>query len=181
MTTTYRLHISELTEELINSIKTAFKDKTVEIVVSDEVNETETLRKYASDEDSFKFWMAEEEDLYQDYLKKKPEWRLEILYWFLFPFSELTQVKLRPAVVITETKDRYKDLVLSAISSQVPLSASSAEVIVNPDSLNGLRAVSVIKVDRIFTLKSEKVVATIGRLSLNHESEFKKIFKALVD
>ncbi|MGH2552952.1 MAG: hypothetical protein ACRDEB_04505 [Chitinophagaceae bacterium] len=73
MITTYRLHISELTEELINSIKTAFKDKTVEIVVSDEMNEAETIRRYASDEDSFKFWMAEEEDLYQDYLKKKPE------------------------------------------------------------------------------------------------------------
>lgn len=73
MTTTYRLHINELTDELISSIKTVFKDKTIEIVVSDELSETETLRKYTSDEDSFKFWMAEEEDLYQDYLKKKPE------------------------------------------------------------------------------------------------------------
>ena len=73
MITTYRLHISELTEELLNSIKAAFKDKTVEIVVSDEINETETIRSYAADEDSFNFWMAEEEDLYQDYQKKKPE------------------------------------------------------------------------------------------------------------
>lgn len=71
MITTYRLHTSELTVDLLNSIKAAFKDKTVEIVVSDEVNEMETLRKYSADEDSFKFWMAEEEDLYQDYLKKK--------------------------------------------------------------------------------------------------------------
>jgi hypothetical protein len=56
--------------EVINSIKAAFKDKTVEIVVSDEVS-TENPRTYA-DEDSFKFWMAEEEDIYQDYLIKKP-------------------------------------------------------------------------------------------------------------
>ena len=73
MTTTYRLHINELTEDLLNSIKEAFKDKTVEIVVSDEINESETIRSYIADEDSFKFWMVEEEDLYQDYLKKKPE------------------------------------------------------------------------------------------------------------
>lgn len=73
MTTTYRLHINELTEDLLNTIKAAFKDKTVEIVVSDELNETETIRSYAADEDSFKFWMVEEEDLYQDYLMKKPE------------------------------------------------------------------------------------------------------------
>ena len=98
-----------------------------------------------------------------------------------FPFSELTQVKLRPAVVITETADKYKDLVVSAISSQVPVAISDAEIIIKPDSLNGLRSVSVIKVDRIFTLKSEKVVARIGRLSLAHENEFIKAFKGLVD
>lgn len=38
MTTTYRLHINELTADLLNSIKAAFKDKMVEIVVSDEIN-----------------------------------------------------------------------------------------------------------------------------------------------
>ncbi|MBI5858081.1 MAG: hypothetical protein HZB42_10600 [Sphingobacteriales bacterium] len=58
---------------MVKSIKTAFKDKTVEIIVSDEMNETETIRKYTTDEDSFKFWMAKEEDLYQDYQKNKPE------------------------------------------------------------------------------------------------------------
>lgn len=73
MTTTYRLHINELTEDLLNSIKAAFKDKTVEIVVSDEISETDSIRSYAADEDSFKFWMVEEEDLYQDYAKKKSE------------------------------------------------------------------------------------------------------------
>jgi mRNA interferase MazF len=98
-----------------------------------------------------------------------------------FPFSELTQVKLRPAVVITETKDKFKDLVLSAISSQVPGTLSSAELIVKPDAINGLRSVSVIKVDRIFTLKSEKVIATIGKLSPEHLTDFKNLFKRLVD
>jgi mRNA interferase MazF len=98
-----------------------------------------------------------------------------------FPFSELTQVKLRPAVVIAETKDKYKDLILSAISSQMPASLSTAEIILKPDAHNGLRISSVIKVDRIFTLKSEKVVTTIGRLSRVHLIEFKNAFKSLVD
>ncbi len=62
MTTTYRLHINELTADLLNSIKAAFKDKMVEIVVSDEINETEV---------SFDFWKSEKEDIYQDYLNKK--------------------------------------------------------------------------------------------------------------
>ena len=98
-----------------------------------------------------------------------------------FPFSELTQVKLRPAVVIAETRDKYKDLILSANSSKVPLHLSATEIVVKLDSLNGLRVLSIIKVDKIFTLKSDNVVATIGRLSLTHTSELKRIFKTLVD
>ena len=98
-----------------------------------------------------------------------------------FPFSELTQIKLRPAVVIAETKDKYKDLILSAISSQISSSLSDVEILISPDSLNGLRTKSVIKVDRIFTLKSSKVVATIGRLSLKHKNEFRRVFKTIVD
>ncbi len=43
MITTYRLHVNELTADLIKSIKTAFKGKTVEITVSDALDETEYL------------------------------------------------------------------------------------------------------------------------------------------
>ncbi len=46
-----------------------------------------------------------------------------------FPFSELTDVKVRPAIVITETKDKYKDLGLAAVfalqRSQSNLSSAS--------------------------------------------------------
>lgn len=60
MVTTYRIHVNELSMELINSIKIAIEDKTVEIIVSDEVNETSS---------AFHFWSEEAEDIYQDYLK----------------------------------------------------------------------------------------------------------------
>ncbi|MEO8110110.1 MAG: hypothetical protein ABI594_08765 [Ginsengibacter sp.] len=43
MITTYRLHVNELTEDLIASIKSAFKNKTIEIIVSDTPDETEYL------------------------------------------------------------------------------------------------------------------------------------------
>lgn len=43
MITTYRLHVNELTVDLIKSIKSAFKGKTVEITVSDVLDETEYL------------------------------------------------------------------------------------------------------------------------------------------
>jgi hypothetical protein len=37
-----------------------------------------------------------------------------------FPFSELTDIKVRPAVVIALTKDKYADIILAAVSLQIP-------------------------------------------------------------
>jgi len=43
MTTTYKLNGNQLSEDILRSIKEAFKDKEIEIVVSDSVDETEYL------------------------------------------------------------------------------------------------------------------------------------------
>jgi antitoxin YefM len=43
MTTTYKLNANQLSEDILRSIKEAFKDKEIEIVVSDSVDETEYL------------------------------------------------------------------------------------------------------------------------------------------
>jgi antitoxin YefM len=43
MTTTYRLNVNELSFEIINSIKAAFKDKEVEITVTETIDETAYL------------------------------------------------------------------------------------------------------------------------------------------
>ena len=92
-----------------------------------------------------------------------------------FPFTELTNKKVRPAVIITETKDKYKDLVVSAISSIVPSEISNREILLLPDNTNNLRAESVIKVDRIVTLKRKDKIADLGKLSNKELIEFKAI------
>lgn len=43
MTTTYHLNVNELSIEIINSIKEAFKDKTIDITISEAMDETEYL------------------------------------------------------------------------------------------------------------------------------------------
>ena len=70
---------------------------------------------------------------------------------------------------------------MSAVSSQVPTTLLVTEILLKPDSLNGLRTESVIKVDRIFTLKAKKFLANIGKLSTLQIDMFKIIFKSLVD
>jgi mRNA-degrading endonuclease toxin of MazEF toxin-antitoxin module len=70
-----------------------------------------------------------------------------------FPFAEHTLKKVRPAVVIAETADKYKDIVVSAISSVVPSNLSEREILIEFSPTNRLRVNSIVKVDRIITLK----------------------------
>jgi antitoxin YefM len=43
MTTTYKLNANQLSEDILKSIKEAFKDKEIEITVTDMIDETEYL------------------------------------------------------------------------------------------------------------------------------------------
>ena len=98
-----------------------------------------------------------------------------------FPFSELSLVKLRPAVVICQTSDEYKDLVLAAVTSVLHEPLHSNELLLRPDSENGLRVDSILRCDRIMTLKQETMHFKIGRLHENDLNRFKGIFKNLVE
>ncbi|MFW5756392.1 MAG: type II toxin-antitoxin system PemK/MazF family toxin [Tangfeifania sp.] len=97
-----------------------------------------------------------------------------------FPFSELSRVKVRPAVVITETKDKYKDLVVSAISSVVPTKISEREFILAKNDTNNLRVKSIVKADRIVTIKRERVITVMGKLTDNELSKFRSILLAMI-
>jgi hypothetical protein len=49
-----------------------------------------------------------------------------------FPFAELTNIKVRPAVVVATTRDKFSDLILCAISSVVPNEVNSFEIPLSP-------------------------------------------------
>lgn len=62
----------------------------------------------------------------------------------------------------------------------IPDSISANEIIIESNSVNNLRVKSVLKVDRIVTIKKESVIAMIGNLSENELNLFKSVFKDLV-
>ncbi len=97
-----------------------------------------------------------------------------------FPFSELNDIKVRPAVVISTTKDKFEDLIVSAISSVIPDLISPNEIVIEVSSVNNLRSKSIIKVDRIVTIKKESVITKIGNLSELELKNFITVFKNLV-
>ena len=97
-----------------------------------------------------------------------------------FPFSELNKTKVRPAVVITETKDKYRDLVVSAISSVVPKKLSEREFIIAAGNMNNLRVNSTVKTDRIVTVKRFEMIAELGKLTDKELQAFKSILIEMI-
>ena len=98
-----------------------------------------------------------------------------------FPFTEHTGAKkVRPSVVVCETADAYHDIVVCAISSVIPATLNPNEILLQPDSTNNLRKVSVLKTDRIVTVKAKDVIAQLGKLNLADLTTFKATFKALI-
>ncbi len=98
----------------------------------------------------------------------------------LFPFADAEVSKLRPAVLITQTADKYGDVVVSAINSQVPEISGKNEIVPEPASYTGLRTKSVLKVDRIATVRRSRIQAKIGKLNIEDLEKFRNIFKELL-
>lgn len=98
-----------------------------------------------------------------------------------FPFTNLVSHKARPAVVITETPDEYKDVLVSLITSVVPRQLNSLQIRLLYDKTNNLKVDSVIKVYRIATIENNKIIAVIGKLNKEQLREFKEKFKSLAD
>jgi mRNA interferase MazF len=96
-----------------------------------------------------------------------------------FPFAELTNVKARPSVIIAETDDRYKDIIVAAITSVVPSQIGKHEVMLEPSVRNGLRVRSVLKVDRLVTTKRKNIIVKLGTLSPEDIEKCIAIFQAL--
>ena len=96
-----------------------------------------------------------------------------------FPFAELTNVKARPLVIIAETDDHYKDIIVAAITSVVPSKIGKHEVMLEPSAGNGLRVRSVLKVDRLVTTKHKNIIVKLGSLSPTELEKLVAIFRAL--
>jgi mRNA interferase MazF len=80
-----------------------------------------------------------------------------------FPFTDLTDAKLRPALVIHEST---LDVVVAFISSRIPAHADDSDLIVTEDHPafpdTGLKVTSVIKFDKIATVSKDLVEGEIG-------------------
>lgn len=79
-----------------------------------------------------------------------------------FPFTELTQAKLRPAIVLIENE---YDITVSFITSQQK-KQESTDVVIYPSKLNGLKKNSLIRLSKIATIDKSLIIGKLGEINL---------------
>ncbi|UIE39772.1 type II toxin-antitoxin system PemK/MazF family toxin [Leptodesmis sichuanensis] len=97
-----------------------------------------------------------------------------------FPFTDLSQTKLRPAVVLW-VDSQGQDITLCFISSQNLKDATPDEVILTPDesefAQTGLKVASKIRVARIVTLERRLLQRRLGKLGQQHLQRLNEALK----
>ena len=80
-----------------------------------------------------------------------------------FPFTDLSSVKLRPALILLETNN---DVVVAFISSHIPDKPNMGDVIIlhnHPEFIKtGLKSDSCIRIDKIATIEKDLIIGSIG-------------------
>jgi mRNA interferase MazF len=88
-----------------------------------------------------------------------------------FPFTDLSQRKARPAVVLSpeHINTRSPDVILAAISSTTPHAPNDLELVLyKTDPLfkaTGLRVNSVVKAQKLVTIQQSLIHTTLGQLA----------------
>lgn len=92
-----------------------------------------------------------------------------------FPFSDLRQSKIRPAVVIAATN--RGDWILCQITSNPYGDAKAVELTKTDFAAGGLRVVSYARVAKLFTAHESLFEAEVGKL---HPASLQKIRAAVI-
>ena len=90
-----------------------------------------------------------------------------------FPYSDLSQHKKRPVVVISgkEYNKKNSDLICCAITSNPRDYANSILISTKDLDTGTLNYDSKIKPNKVFTLEQNKVIKHIGRLNISKSKE----------
>lgn len=86
-----------------------------------------------------------------------------------FPFTDLSGAKVRPAVVVSRTDRPGDDVILAFVSSVVPPRPLPTDLVVEPSHPDfretGLKVPSVVKCDKLATVKRRIILGELGQLS----------------
>lgn len=85
-----------------------------------------------------------------------------------FPFDDLSVTKVRPAICLTDPIGSFRHIVLAFVTSHVPSSPLSTDVILNASDKNfvatGLRVSSTVQLHRMTTITASLIQRELGIL-----------------
>jgi mRNA interferase MazF len=93
-----------------------------------------------------------------------------------FPFTDLTGIKLRPAVILIVTN---YDLTVSFITTQIKWKEST-DIELFPSKKSGIKKVSLIRLSKIATVDKSLAVGKLGELQQVKMSELNLKLKKLL-
>ena len=101
-----------------------------------------------------------------------------------FPFTDLSAIKQRPALVLSPDRSNKvrPDLVVAAITSQIPTTPGDDEVLLSGNELKetGLPKRSIVKLSKIFTIHQGLIRKKIGHVSDSTRAEIlEKLMQSL--
>lgn len=87
-----------------------------------------------------------------------------------FPFDDLTTLKVRPAVCLTDPIGIYRHVILAFITSQIPDDFLNTDILLDSNhddfAITGLRVSSVLRLHRIMTISINLIKRELGELPL---------------
>ena len=103
----------------------------------------------------------------------------------LFPFTDLTSSKRRPAVVISKYSKYKTDVIVAFISSMIPDEISETDLLFESKRKDfndsGLKKDSVIKLDKLATLNKLLFSGELGVVNSDTLTEMDKRLKIALD
>lgn len=94
-----------------------------------------------------------------------------------FPFTDLSSIKKRPALVLVDNKD---DVTLSFITTKLHW-REAEDVVLKPTKSNGLKKQSLLRLAKITTLDKSLVVGKLGQISSKKMQELNDKLKLLFE
>lgn len=102
-----------------------------------------------------------------------------------FPFDDLSTVKVRPAICLTEPLGGHNHLVVAFITSQIPMALDTTDIVVLPTEVGfaqtGLRVASAIRLHRLMTVSTGIVRRRLGTLPESLQEQAQDGLRQLFD
>jgi len=102
-----------------------------------------------------------------------------------FPFDDLSNEKVRPAVCLTDPIGTYRHVVLAFITSRLPEELLDTDLILSNDDdgfeKTGLRVTSTVRLHRMMTVTTSLILRELGQLTASQQASVNRKIAHLFD